>query len=39
MNALQIAAIGWQSDQERIRVISHNVANIATPGFKREIPV
>jgi flagellar basal-body rod protein FlgG len=39
MNALQIAAIGWQSDQEHIRVISHNVANIATPGFKREVPL
>ncbi len=39
MNALEIAAIGLQQNTERLRVISHNVANISTPGYKRQVSV
>lgn len=39
MNALEIAAIGLQQDSERLRVIGHNVANLTTPGYKRQIAV
>jgi flagellar basal-body rod protein FlgF len=39
MNIIEIAALGLQQDNERMRVISHNVANIATPGYKRQVAV
>jgi flagellar basal body rod protein FlgG len=39
MNAIEIAAIGLQQDSERLKLISHNVANISTPGFKRQYAV
>jgi flagellar basal-body rod protein FlgF len=31
--------IGMLDDVERLRVISHNLANVGTVGFKRELPV
>lgn len=39
MNITEIAAAGLQQDIERLRVTSHNVANITTPGYKRQIAV
>jgi flagellar basal-body rod protein FlgF len=39
MNTLEIAAIGLQQDADRLRVISHNVANATTPGYKRQMMV
>jgi flagellar basal-body rod protein FlgF len=39
MNITEIAAAGLQQDIERLRVASHNVANITTPGYKRQIAV
>lgn len=39
MNTVEIAAIGLQQDNDRLRVLSHNVANITTPGYKRQIAV
>lgn len=35
IDALHIAASGLRSEQRQIDVISHNVANMQTPGFKR----
>lgn len=35
IDALYIAASGLRSEQKQIDVISHNVANMQTPGFKR----
>lgn len=35
IDALYIAATGLRSQQEQIDVISNNVANMQTPGFKR----
>jgi flagellar basal-body rod protein FlgF len=39
MNAFEIAAIGLQQDTEKLRAISHNVANMNTLGYKRQVPV
>lgn len=39
MNALEIAALGMQSDMERLQSISQNLANVSTPGFKRIVDV
>lgn len=39
MNTSQIAALGLQQDLERLKLISHNVANVSTPGFKRQLAV
>ena len=39
MSTIEIAAIGLQQDTERLRVISHNVANVSTPGYKRQLAV
>jgi flagellar basal-body rod protein FlgF len=38
MNSLEIAAVSMQLDQQRLHAIAHNVANSATPGFKRGVP-
>jgi flagellar basal-body rod protein FlgF len=38
MNSLEIAAVSMQLDQQRLNAIAHNVANSATPGFKRTVP-
>lgn len=35
IDALHISASGMRSGQKQIDVISHNVANLQTPGFKR----
>lgn len=35
IDALHISASGLRSEQQQIDVISHNVANMQTPGFKR----
>jgi flagellar basal-body rod protein FlgG len=35
-DALYIAAAGMRAHQAEVDAISHNVANISTPGFKRE---
>jgi flagellar basal body rod protein FlgG len=34
-----IASIGMQADLARMESISHNTANVLTPGFKRQIPI
>lgn len=39
MKTLQIAALGLQQDLERLKLTSHNVANLSTPGYKRQIAV
>lgn len=39
MNAIEIAALGMQSDMERLQSISQNLANVSTPGFKRVLDV
>jgi flagellar basal-body rod protein FlgF len=39
MNALEIAAIGLQHDLDRLKLTSHNVANLSTPGYKRQVAV
>ncbi len=35
INSLQIAKTGMQAQQTQLDVISHNLANVATAGFKR----
>ncbi|HEX5785302.1 MAG TPA: flagellar basal-body rod protein FlgG [Burkholderiaceae bacterium] len=35
INSLQIAKTGMQAQQTQLDVISHNLANVATSGFKR----
>ena len=37
MRALSIAATGMQSQQTNVEVISNNIANVSTTGFKRSI--
>lgn len=37
MSTFEIAAIGLQQDMDRLRVTSHNVANVTTPGYKRQV--
>ena len=39
MNALHIAALSLQNDLDRLRISAHNVANVATPAFKRRVAV
>ncbi|WP_457323192.1 flagellar hook-basal body complex protein [Roseateles sp. P5_E11] len=39
MNAIEIAAIGLQHDLDRLKLTSHNVANLSTPGYKRQVAV
>jgi len=39
MNTLDIAAIGLQQDLDRLKLISHNVANLSTAGYKRQVAV
>lgn len=39
MNAMEIAAIGLQHDLDRLKLTSHNVANLSTPGYKRQLAV
>jgi len=36
---MTIAALGMQDDLRRLGSISQNLANVSTPGYKREIPV
>ena len=36
MRALQIAASGMSAQQTRVEVISNNLANVNTTGFKRD---
>jgi len=38
MKALQIAATGMQAQQLNVEVISHNIANMRTTGYKRVRP-
>ncbi len=38
MKALQIAATGMQAQQLNVEVISHNIANMRTTGYKRMRP-
>src|ERR1700761_2805484 len=37
MQALGIAATGMQAQQTNVEVISNNIANVSTTGFKRSI--
>jgi len=36
---LSAAESGMLNDVERLRIISHNLANVSTVGFKRELAV
>lgn len=36
---LGVTEIGMINDMNRLNIISNNLANVSTPGFKREIPV
>ena len=38
MRALQIAATGMLAQQLNVEVISHNIANLRTTGYKRQRP-
>lgn len=39
LRGLQIAAAGMQMEQARAEVGSHNLANAATPGYRRQVAV
>ena len=39
LRSLWIAKTGMESQQTNIDVISHNLANVSTNGFKRSRPV
>jgi flagellar basal-body rod protein FlgF len=39
MNTLDIAAVGLRQDLDRLKLISHNIANLSTSGYKRQIAV
>lgn len=39
MSTHEIAAIGLQLDLERLKLTSQNVANLSTPGYKRQVAV
>jgi flagellar basal body rod protein FlgG len=39
MNTLEIAAVGLRQDLERLKLTSQNVANLSTPGYKRQVAV
>lgn len=39
MNTLEIAAIGLRQDLDRLKLTSQNVANIGTPGYRRQLAV
>ena len=39
MNTLEIAAVGLRQDIDRLKLTSQNVANISTPGYKRQMAV
>jgi flagellar basal-body rod protein FlgF len=39
MDLMTIASIAMQNDQVRMESISHNIANVLTPGYKRQVPV
>jgi flagellar basal-body rod protein FlgF len=39
VDLVAIASIGMQADLARMESISHNTANVLTPGFKRQIAV
>lgn len=39
MDAITIAAIGMQDSINRLNSTSQNLANVSTPGYKKEIPV
>lgn len=37
MDLMTIASIGMQNDQTRMETISNNIANVTTPGYKKQI--
>lgn len=39
MDATSIAALGMQQDQLRLTAISQNLANVLTPGYKKQVVV
>lgn len=39
MKTLEIAAIGLRQDLDRLKLTAQNVANISTPGYKRQLAV
>lgn len=39
MNTLEIAALGLRQDLDRLKLTSQNVANLSTPGYKRQMAV
>ncbi len=39
MRSLWIAKTGMDAMQTNVDVISHNLANVATTGYKRERPI
>lgn len=38
-NVLAVAEIGMQNDVQRMHAVSHNLANVSTVGFKREVVI
>jgi flagellar basal-body rod protein FlgF len=39
MDLMTIASIAMQNDQVRMESISHNIANVLTPGYKRQVAI
>lgn len=39
MNALEIAALGLRHDNERLTVTAHNLSNLGTPAYKRQVAI
>jgi flagellar basal-body rod protein FlgF len=37
MDASTIAAVGMQDDLARLATVSHNLANVTTPGYKKQV--
>lgn len=39
MNTLEIAALGLRQDLERLKLHGHNMVNLSTPAYKRQVAV
>lgn len=39
MNTIEIAALGLSQDLERLKLSAHNLANLSTPAYKRQVAV
>src|SRR5262245_35792038 len=38
-NTMQIVSAAMQADADTLRVISHNIANVETPAYRRQVAV